>query len=106
MTRWMKESVIVRALILEERHDTPPCIVLTQSVYGGVEIMLTLTTLGGSRSDELLLPGSEVSLASWVSSTFVFGTRLLTLSVLNGFPDTIAFSNFCTSSDQVMASIS
>jgi hypothetical protein len=95
------ESVIVRTLVLEERHDTPPRVVLTRSEYGGVGIMLILTTLGGSRSDVLSLPRSEGSLASLASSIFALGT----LSVLNGFPDTTALSNFCTSSGQVLMSI-
>jgi hypothetical protein len=66
---------------------------------------LILTTFGGSRSDALALEEPEVSLASLASSISPLGTRFLGLSVLNGFPDTIALSNFCTSSEEEIASI-
>jgi hypothetical protein len=58
---------------------------------------LQLTTLGGPRSDALSCPESELSLGSSAESFFLT-TRLLALSVLNGFPVTMALSNFCTSS--------
>jgi hypothetical protein len=105
MTRRIGESVIVRTLVLKERHDTTPCIVLTHLACGSVRMKLILTTFGGSRSDSLALEESEESLASLASSISLLDPRFLGLSVLNGFPDTIALSNFCTSSEEDIGSI-
>jgi hypothetical protein len=59
---------------------------------------LQRTTWGGSRSDAVSRSASEPSLGSSVLSSFFLATRLLALSLSNGFPDTTALSNFLTSS--------
>jgi hypothetical protein len=72
----------------------------------GARTKLQLTILGGSRSaDTLSLPEPELSLASWASPPLPLDRRLLVFPVLNGLPDTIAFSNFCTSSGKKKVSI-
>ena len=55
------------------------------------------TTWGGSRSDAVSRSASELLLDSSPLSSFFLATRLLALSLLNGFPDTTALSNFFTS---------
>ena len=59
---------------------------------------LQRTTWGGSRSDVVSRSASEPSLGSSALSSFFLTTRLFALSLSNGFPDTIALSNFFTSS--------